>query len=146
MQAGLYIVLALFIGVISAIYLPMNSSVSRYLGSPLTANITFYFVALVTSILIFLMFGRFETIYNIKSVPPYLFLTGFISAFIVLGITFLIPVIGARKLVILSIGGQILMAMIVSHFGVLESPEDPINVKKIIGAVLLILGAIVSVS
>ena len=146
MQAGLYIVLALFIGVISAIYLPMNSSVSRYLGSPLTANITFYFVALVTSILIFLMFGRFETIYNIKSVPPYLFLTGFISAFIVLGITFLIPVIETRTLVILSIGGQILMAMIVSHFGVLESPEDPINVKKIIGAVLLILGAIVSVS
>ena len=124
----------------------MNSSVSRYLGSPLTANITFYFVALVTSLVIFSIFGQFETIYNIKSVPPYLFLTGFISAFIVLGITFLIPVLGARKLVILSIGGQILMAMIVSHYGILESPEDPINLRKIVGASLLILGAIVSIS
>lgn len=146
MQTGLYILAALLIGAISSIYMPMNSSVSRYLGSPLTASITFYFVALVTSLLLFAIFGETETIYNIKSVPPYLYLTGFISAFIVLSITFLIPIIGVRKLVILSLTGQILMAMIVSHFGVLESPPDPVNVKKVIGAGLLIMGAIVSVS
>lgn len=146
MQTGTHILFALLIGVISAIYLPMNSSVSRYLGSPLTASISFYFVALITSILIFAIFGEFETIYNIKIVPPYLFLTGFISAFIVLGITFLIPILGARKMAILAIAGQLLMAMIVSHFGVLESPEDPITLKKIVGASLLILGATVSVS
>ena len=38
------------------------------------------------------------------------------------------------------------MAMIVSHFGILESPVDPINFKKVIGAALLIMGAMVSVS
>ncbi len=36
------------------------------------------------------------------------------------------------------------MAMIVSHFRVLELPVDPINLKKIAGAILLILGAVVS--
>ena len=146
MQTGLYILAALLIGVISSIYLPMNSSVSRYLGSPLTANMSFYLVALITSILLFAIFGEFETIHNLRNVPPLLYLTGFISAFIVLGITFLIPILGARKLVILSLAGQILMAMIVSHFGILESPVDPINFKKIIGAALLIMGAMVSVS
>ena len=79
-------------------------------------------------------------------IMAYLYLTGFISAFIVLSITFLIPILGARKLVILSLTGQLLMAMIVSHFGALESPLDPVNFKKVIGAVLLIMGAIVSVS
>ena len=146
MQSGLYLLAALSIGAISSIYMPMNSSVSRYLGSPLTASITFYFVALITSLLLFAIFGETETIFNIGSVPPYLYLTGFISAFIVLSITFLIPILGARKLVILSLAGQLLMAMIVSHFGVLESPLDPVNFKKVIGAVLLIMGAIVSVS
>lgn len=146
MQIGIYILFAILIGVISAIYLPMNSSVSRYLGSPLTASISFYFVALFTSVFIFANFGEFDTIYNMKIVPPYLFLTGFISAFIVLGITFLIPKLGARKMAILAIAGQLLMAMIVSHFGILESPEDPINLKKVVGASLLILGAVVSVS
>ena len=146
MQMGVYILFALLIGVISAIYLPMNSSVARYLGSPLTASVSFYFVALITSIMLFLTFGDLATIDNIKKVPPYLYLTGFISAFIILSITFLIPILGARKLVVLSIAGQLLMAMVVSHFGVLESPEDPISLKKIIGAVLLIGGAFVSVS
>ena len=146
MQSGIYILLALLVGAISAIYMPMNSSVARHLGSPLTASITFYFVALLTSILLFALFGEFKTIHNIASVPPYLFLTGFISAFIVLSITFLIPILGARKLVILSITSQIIVAMIVSHFGVLESPEDSINLKKLVGATFLLIGAVVSVS
>ncbi len=146
MQTGIFILFAFLIGAISSIYLPMNSSVARYLGSPLTASITFYFVALVTSILLFLVFGNSATISNIGAVPPYLYLTGFISAFIVLSITFLIPILGARKLVILSLSGQILMAMIVSHLGILESPPDPITLKKLLGASLFITGAIVSVS
>lgn len=146
MNTGIYIFLALMIGVISAIYLPMNSSVSRYLGSPLTATITFYSVALVTTILMFLLIGDTATLRNIASVPIWLYLTGFISAFIVIAITFLIPKIGARQLVILSIAGQIVMAMIVSHLGVLESPKDPITIKKVVGATLLFAGAVVSIS
>ena len=130
MQTSIYIFFALLIGAISAIYLPMNSSVSRYLGSPLTANISFYIVALVTSLVLFAFLGDFNTLNNIKSVPPYLYLTGFVSAFIVLAITFLIPILGARKLVILSIAGQLIMAMIVSHFGVLESPRRPDHVEE----------------
>lgn len=146
MNSGIYILLALMIGVISAIYLPMNSSVSRYLGSPLTATITFYTVALVTTVVMFFFIGDATTLKNIGSVPIWLYLTGFVSAFIVIAITFLIPKLGARQLVILSIAGQLVMAMIVSHLGVLESPRDPITLKKVIGAGLLFAGAVVSVS
>jgi transporter family-2 protein len=75
-----------------------------------------------------------------------LYLTGFISAFIVLSITFLIPILGARQLVILSLAGQILMAMIVSHLGILESPHDPITLRKVVGASLFVTGAVVSIT
>ncbi|MEA3222761.1 MAG: DMT family transporter [Thermodesulfobacteriota bacterium] len=144
MQTSLYVLLALLMGVVFSIYLPMNSSVSRYLGSVITANITFFLLALVTSILIFAISGNFGAICKIKNVPPYLFLTGVVSAFAVLGITFLIPKLGARKFFILTITGQIIAAIIISHLGVLESPKDPITLKKILGAVLLMIGAIVS--
>ena len=36
------------------------------------------------------------------------------------------------------------MAIVVSHFGLLESPKDPINMKKMIGAVPVLAGAIFS--
>lgn len=143
---GIFMILAFLIGAVSSIYLPMNSSVAKHLGSPIAASITFYFIALITSILMFTLSGKVETLQNINSVPPYLYLTGFISAFIVLSITVLIPILGARKLVILSLTGQVLMAMIVSHLGALESPVDPITLKKAIGAAIFITGVVVSVS
>jgi transporter family-2 protein len=131
-------------GLIMSIYLPMNSSVAKYIGSSITATVTFFTVALLTSALIFLLSGQVNTINHLNSVPAYLYLAGFVSAFVVLGTTFLIPHIGARKFFILLIAGQILMAIVVSHFGLLESPQDPINMKKMIGAVLVLAGAFFS--
>jgi len=144
MQTTIYIVLAFAMGLIMSIYLPMNSSVAKYLGSTITANVTFFFVALLTSVLTLLLSGKFTAINHLKDVPAFLYLTGVISAFVVLGTTFLIPQIGARKFFILLITGQILMAIVVSHFGLLESPKDPINMKKMIGAILVLTGAIFS--
>lgn len=144
MQPTLHIALAFAMGLIMSVYLPMNSSVSKSIGSPIAANVTFFAVALLTAILIFLISGQIKTIHQIKNVPTYLYLTGFISAFVVLGTTFLIPHIGARKFFILLIAGQITMAVFVSHFGILESPEDPINLQKITGVVLVLTGAVLS--
>jgi transporter family-2 protein len=146
MQNIMTITLAVSMGIIMSIYLPMNSSVSKYLGSSITANVTFFTVALFTSIGIFFIFGEFHSLYHIKEVPIYLYLTGFISAFIVLGTTFLIPYLGARKFFILVVAGQILMAVLVSHFGILESPKEAVTIKKIIGAFLVIVGAYISIS
>ena len=140
----MYMSTAFFLGVLMSIYLPMNSSVSRYVGSPITANVTFFFIALLTSILVFFLNGQFDSLNKIKEVPAYLYLTGFISAFMILGTTFLIPHLGARKFFILLISGQIIMAIIISHFGILESPKDPISMKKLIGASVVIIGAFIS--
>ena len=144
MQTTLYLVLAFTMGLVMSIYLPMNSSVAKYVGSSIAANVIFFIVALLTSALIFLLSGRWDTINHLKDVPPFLYLAGFVSAFVVLGTTILIPHIGARKFFILLITGQILMAIVVSHFGILESPKDPINMQKMIGAALVLTGAIFS--
>ena len=146
MQPVFYLGLTFLMGVIMSIYLPMNSAVSRHVGSSITANVTFFLTALITSILIFCVFGQFDTLSKIKDVPPFLYLTGIISAFIVLGTTFLIPHVGARQFFILLIGGEIIMAVIISHFGILESPKDPITTRKMIGALLVITGAFISSS
>ncbi len=146
MQTLLFIGAAFVMGMIMSIYLPMNSSVSRYLGSSIAANVTFFLVAFITSLLILFFSGDTGAVYRFRQVPVYLYLTGFISAFIVLGTTFLIPYLGARKFFILLIAGQVGMAIVVSHFGILESPPDPVSARKLAGAVLVIAGAMISVS
>ena len=145
MQTLLYILLAVLMGTALSVYLPMNSLVSRYLGSPVAANAVLYSVALTTTILVLVLSGDFRAVQQLKTVPTYLFLAGVMSAFIVLGTTFLIPRIGPRRLFILQISGQVVMAMVVSHFGMLESPQDPLTMRKLVGAALLVLGAVVSI-
>lgn len=146
MQMVIYIATAFVLGVLMSIYLPMNSSISRHVGSPITSNIIFFFGALLTSILIFLVNGQFDSLSRVKEVPVYLYLTGFISAFMILGTTFLIPRLGARNFFILLIAGQVITAVIISHFGILESPKDPISIKKLVGASVVIVGAFMSTS
>lgn len=146
MNMTTYLFLAMMIGMLTATYLPMNASVARHLGSPLTATITFYSVALVTAIILFVFVGNPGTLRNLGRVPLWLYLTGVASAFTVFSITFLIPKIGPRQLSVLSIAGQLTMAMIVSHLGAFEAPKDPITVKKVVGAGLLFCGVVVSIS
>ena len=144
MQTTLYLLVAFFLGIVMSIYLPMNSSVSRYLGSPIAASVVFYIVALATALAMLVYFGEYHLLTKIKNVPKYLYLAGIISAFMIIGTTFIIPQIGARKFFILLVSGQILMAILVSHLGILESPRDPVTIQKLIGAALVISGAALS--
>jgi transporter family-2 protein len=144
MQTTFYYVLALAMGVALSIYLPMNSAAARHLGSPITASMPFFLIAFLTTTCILMIFGDTGTLLKLKQLPLYLFFPGFVAAFMVLGTTFLIPKIGARKFFILTIAGQILMGMILSHFGALESPKDPVTLIKLAGAILIVIGAAIS--
>ena len=144
MSSATYIVTAFSMGAVYSIYLPMNSALSKHIGSPIAANIAFFTIALTTSIVLFLIGGQFDPIFRLKTVPAYLFIPGFLSAFIILGMTFLIPVLGPRKTFLLTISGQVLTARLVGHFGVFNLPRDPITIQKTIGAFLLLAGVVVT--
>jgi transporter family-2 protein len=144
MQTPSYAVVAFLMGAILSVYLPMNSSASRYLGSSMAASATFFVVATITSILMMVFGGESHCLARLKAVPVYLHIAGVISAFFIVGTTFLIPKVGARPFFILLVSGQILTAMVVSHFGILESPQDPVTVKKMLAATLVIAGAVLS--
>ena len=140
-----FLIIAFLMGVILSTYLPMNSSASRYLGSSIAASFSFFIVATATSMLILLFSGQYQCLTKLKTVPVYLHIAGIISAFFIVGTTFLVPKIGARTFFILLVSGQILMAIAISHFGLLESPQDPVTLKKVAGAFLVIAGAVLSV-
>ena len=139
-----FIVVALLMGAMMSVYLPMNSSVSRHLGSAAAASITFFAIALITTIVFAILRGEHTALARIGNVPVYLYLSGFLSAFMIIGTTFLIPHLGARRFFVLLVSGQVLMAIVVSHFGLLASAQDPITLRKLFGAALVIAGVFLS--
>ena len=144
MPAPILLITAFLMGAILSTYLPMNSSASRYLGSSIAASFTFFVVALTTVLCILLVSGQQHCLARVKNVPVYLHVAGIISAFFIVGTTVLVPRVGARTFFILLVSGQILMAIVISHFGLLESPQDPVTAKKIVGAIFVIAGAALS--
>ena len=140
MQSILFWLAAFVMGGLMSVYLPMNGVIGRYVGSALLANIPFYLVGALTTILLFSVTGNVGAVSRLREVPSYLYLTGVISAFMIFGSTFLIPKLGAGRFFVLFVAGQILMALTVSHFGLLDSPQDSITLKKSLGSLLLLIG------
>lgn len=145
MQTPTFAIIAFLMGVILSVYLSMNSTASRFLGSSIAASAVFFVVATITSLLILVCGGESQALAKLRTVPLHLHLAGIISAFFIVGTTFLIPKVGARNFFILLVSGQILMAIVISHLGILESPQDPVTLKKLAGAALVIAGAVLSV-
>lgn len=138
------------LGATISIYQPMNGLVSRFTGSPLAANTLFYLVAFLSSAAMMSVWtlvrpGAPGLAARLLELPPALLLAGTMSSIMVLGTIVLLPRLGARRLFLLQVAGQVIMALAVSQFGILGTARDPLTLRKALGAVLLLAGAVVSV-
>ncbi|MBT8460406.1 MAG: DMT family transporter [Boseongicola sp.] len=141
MTIHLYL-LAIVVGAVMSIYVPMISQSARVMGAAVMGNVPFFFVAFVTSVVIALLSGqRGESFRKIADVPPWLFLAGVMSAGIILGATFLVPRIGTGALFVLLVTGQILAGLAINQFGLLGVPSQPMTLSISAGAVLVVAGA-----
>lgn len=134
--------LAIVLGAAISIYMPMISQSSRILGSPIMGNVPFFFVALVTSVVISLFAGQRVADYaRIVDVPWWMLLAGMVSALMIIGSSFLIPRIGTGAFFVMIVTGQILIGFVINQFGLLGVPAEPLNLVKALGGVLVIAGA-----
>jgi transporter family-2 protein len=91
------------------------------------------------------MFGwRQGALTPLSEVNPVLLTAGAIGACLVFGIAWLIPQMGAGNVMIALLAGQVIGGLIMSHFGWLGSPVQPITIMKMAGAALMFTGVILA--
>lgn len=73
--------------------------------------------------------------------PAWVWTGGLIGAMYVLSATVLVPRLGAVGLICLVVSGQLIGSLLFDHFGVL-GPERPADGWRVLGAVLVALGAV----
>ena len=134
--------ISIILGVVTAIYLSANSGVSKVLGSPLAANLPFFFNALVTSAIILLVAGGTPTLKQWKQL--HLYLPGVFSAVMIIGTTALVSRLGAKPFFVLLLAGQLVGALIVSQFGWFGSPPSSSGLKELLGVSLMAAGAAIA--
>jgi transporter family-2 protein len=135
------ILLAMALGAIISIYFPMIARSAQILGSAPLANVPFFFIAFVASVGIALATGSRATDFGkITQLPPSLYVSGVLSAGLIIGSSFVIPKIGLGAFFVLLVSGQVLAAMVFGHLGLFGAAPSPLTMGKLAGAVLVIAG------
>jgi transporter family-2 protein len=134
-------VLTLFLGVILTVHLAMNGAVGAVIGNPRVGNALFWCIGAVMALIIGATGWQSGALSGLSKVNPLMLTAGAMGASLVFGIAWIIPQIGAQYMTVMLLTGQILSAMVLSHFGWLGSPVQPVSVTNMLGAALLIGGA-----
>ena len=143
MKVALYALTA-FIGVVLAVHLSMNGKVGSVLANPRVANALFWCIGALTAVVIGLTGWQAGALSPLKQVHPLLLTAGVLGACLVFGIAWLIPRIGAGPLMITMLAGQVIGGLLMSHYGWLGSPVQPITIMKAVGVLVMIGGVVLA--
>ena len=134
-------VLTMFLGVVLAVHLAMNGKVGAVINNARVGNALFWCIGALGAVAIGLTGWRSGALDPVKAVEPWLLTAGLAGATLVFAIAWLIPQAGAGAVMITLIAGQVIGGLIMSHYGWLGSPVQPISIMKAVG-VLVMLGGV----
>ena len=143
MKSYLY-VLTMFLGVILTVHLAMNGKVGAAINNPRVGNAVFWCIGAVMAVIIGATGWEAGVLSGLRSVHPIMLTAGAMGATLVFGIAWLIPQVGAGPFTLALLGGQIISAMVLSHFGWLGSPRQPVVTANLIGVVVMIVGIVLT--
>ena len=132
--------IAITVGIIAGLYLPLNGRLGEQLGSPLLATPIFFIVGAFTSTTLWFSFGTGDASSRLSLANPALLGLGVISCGIILSATYFIPRMGPGAWFACVVTGEILVGMTLSHFGLLSAEKLPMSPLKAFGVLALLIG------
>ncbi len=137
------IYLAVAVGLLGGVLIGFNSPLASQISARLgliEGVFIVHFVGTVTAALGLVMI-RGGNLASAVSLPWYLLLAGVLGPFIVACASFAIPRVGAAATVGLLISGQLLVGVLADHFGWFGVTPRAIDPVRVIGLIVLGLGA-----
>jgi bacterial/archaeal transporter family-2 protein len=121
----------------------MNNRMAGAVSSPILAALVSFLVGSTTILIYAVVSG--EKISNLsiaKNAEWTAWLGGVLGAFFVASTIILLPRLGVVLTISLVIAGQMVMSLVIDHFGLLGLPVKAVTYPKIAGVALIAIGAI----
>ena len=136
----------IFAGMLSATQIAVNGYLGKVVGSPIKASAISFTVGIIflAIICIVLHFKNWksESFKNESAKNPWwMWIGGILGGLYILANVYLSRIVGTGMTVIILLIGSTTGGILVDHFGMFESPKKPINAQKILGVLIMILGA-----
>ena len=134
------LLLSVGLGVVLTVHLAMNGMVGAAINNPRVGNAVFWCVGAAMALILGATGWQSGALSGLAQVNPILLTAGAMGAALVFGIAYLIPRVGAGPFTYALLAGQIISAMLLSHFGWLGSPKAPVTPMGIVGVVVMAIG------
>lgn len=142
-MAWIYILAAIFIGVIFSLQPVINAAVARTIGTPLSAGVLSVSITLTCLIILSQIQGGGNLRpSNIITLPWWAIFGGLIGVFAVAGLATIAPVTGAAVLFVCMVAGQLIGSAAADHFGAFGLDVRPLSLMRIMGLILVFAGAL----
>ena len=137
----IYFLFALIAGAMMPTQAAINSKLSTYVQSPVLSAFFSFIVGVIALLLYILVSGiPLSQLNGIKNAPPISLLGGICGAFFVTSAVICVPRLGIALTFSILILGQMLITLPIDHFGFLGVPIKEINLPRILGVILVIIG------
>lgn len=141
MKTFWFIALAFLVGGLLPIQGGFNARMGQLLAHPLQSSLISFAVGTLFLALCLVLPGiGLPGWGEIREIPWYLLTGGFMGAIFVTLVLLLIPRIGVANVVVASLAGQLLVSMLLDHFGWLGVPPHPLGIPRMLGGFCLLLG------
>ena len=138
-----FIILAILAGMVMPTQAAINNKLAEYVESPILSAFISFAVGTLALFLYILAAGiPLGNLVNAKNAPLVAWLGGILGAFFVTATVVLVPKIGVALTFCLIIAGQMLVTLVIDHFGVFGVPEKPVSVLRVVGAALITIGVV----
>lgn len=134
--------MVLFAGGMIALQAPTNAILARAGGSPILAALISFAVGTLALLAVWVGSNNRPGSSAFAGLPAYAWIGGLYGAIYVAVAAYAAPKIGVASLITIGIAGQIAVALALDHFGMLGLPREPINVGRVLGAVLVVAGVV----
>lgn len=138
-----FIFLAILAGMAMPTQAVVNSKLAASVESPILAAFISFAVGTVALFIYILLTGvPLGNLISSTNAQLVAWIGGFLGAFFVSVMATVVPRIGVALAFSLAIGGQMIVTLLIDHFGWLGVPEKPINLWRVLGATFITVGVI----
>jgi bacterial/archaeal transporter family-2 protein len=137
------LLVALVAGAVLPVQTAVNNKMAVTVGSPVLGALVSFAVGTLSILIYSLASGEsIASLTSSKDAPAIAWIGGLLGAFFVTATIILMPRIGVAMTISLIIAGQLITALAMDHFGLLGLEVRQVTPLRVVGVVLVGLGAV----
>lgn len=136
------IMLVVLAGGATALQAPTNARLAGAVLSPVNAAFVSFAVGTIALGIAALILQTRPDMSAARALPWYAWVGGLYGAVFVVAAAWAVPRLGVALTITLMVAGQLLISLVLDHFGALGVPRQPLNLGRLAGVALVIGGVL----